>query len=257
MDGATVGIRPNSRRQATGRPSGRTKRRLRIKLRQALGESAMDVLIVFGDDNFNYVTGAGLPFAPEIPDRRAVPLQRVAAESVIICPLDWAEAIREQGWAGQIDVYDESNASAHDALVRSLVHALETMGLTAAGPAWTWRGFRCRSSRSCDSASRNSNGFRPTATQRAAAGRLGERDRAPRDSSIALQERAGQCPQPHRRHHRRHQLRRMGIYRESESARRRVRHDRACSRLCRAETPASILCRPTACCGRAIWFGWK
>jgi len=102
---------------------------LRIRLRQALGESGMDVLIVFGDDNFTYVTGAALPFAPEIPDRRAVALQSVGGESVVICPLDWAEAIREQGWAGQINVYDESSASAHDALVRSLVHALEALGL--------------------------------------------------------------------------------------------------------------------------------
>ena len=102
---------------------------LRTKLQQALGESGMDVLIVFGDDNFTYVTGAALPFAPEIPDRRAVLLQRADGESGIICPLDWTEAIREQGWPGQIDVYDESSASTHDALVRSLVHALKALGL--------------------------------------------------------------------------------------------------------------------------------
>ena len=102
---------------------------LRIRLRQALGESGMDVLIVFGDDNFTYVTGAALPFAPEVPDHPAVAVQSVDGESVIICPLDWAEAIRQQGWSGRIDVYDESSAFAHDALVRSLAHALETMGL--------------------------------------------------------------------------------------------------------------------------------
>ena len=102
---------------------------LRTRLRQALGESGMDVLIVFGDDNFTYVTGAALPFAPEIPDRRAVVLQRADGVSVIICPFDWAEAIRQQGWPGQIDVYDESSASAHDALGCSLVHVLEALGL--------------------------------------------------------------------------------------------------------------------------------
>ena len=101
----------------------------RTRLRQALGESGMDVLIVFGDDNFTYVTGAALPFAPETPDRRAVVFQRTDGESGIICPFDWAEAIREQGWPGQIDVYDESSASAHDAPVQSLVHTLEAMGL--------------------------------------------------------------------------------------------------------------------------------
>jgi Xaa-Pro aminopeptidase len=100
----------------------------RTRLQRALGESGMDVLIIFGDDNFTYVTGAALPFAPEIPDRRAAVVQHADGESVIICPLDWAEAIQQQGWSGRIDVYSESNASAHDALARSLVHTLEALG---------------------------------------------------------------------------------------------------------------------------------
>ena len=222
-----------AKQQATrkGAPLRADEVALRIRLRQALGESGMDVLIVFGDDNFTYVTGAALPFAPEVPDRRAVVVQRADGESVIICPLDWAEAIRQQGWPGRIDVYDESSASAHDALVRSLAHALETMGLGRGRAGVDMARVPVsieQKLRQALPATRIGPGRR--ATQRAAAGQAGERDRAARDGGVALREGAGQCAEPHRRHHRRHQLRRLGVYRASESARRRVRRvrDRAC-----------------------------
>lgn len=102
---------------------------VRARLRRTLGDSGMDALVVFGDDNFTYLTGAALPFAPELPERRAVALQCADGESVVICPLDWAEAVRQQGWRGRLDAYDESSASAHEALTGLLARNLEGLGV--------------------------------------------------------------------------------------------------------------------------------
>jgi Xaa-Pro aminopeptidase len=121
--------RPKQHTSGTGVLLRADEATLRARLRRMLGQSGMDALIAFGDDNFTYVTGAALPFAPEVPDRRAVALQRADGESVVICPLDWAEAIRQQGWPGRIDVCDESSAAAHEALVSSLAGALEALGV--------------------------------------------------------------------------------------------------------------------------------
>ena len=136
---------------------------LRTKLRQTLGESGMDVLIVFGDDNFTYVTGAALPFAPEIPDRRAVVLQSCGrgVGGHLPARLGRGHPAAGLGRGGSTSTTSRAPPPTMPWCARSFTR-WRRWGSAAAGPAWTWRGFRCRSSRSCGRHSLNSSLSRPT-----------------------------------------------------------------------------------------------
>ena len=72
------------------------------KIKAALGESGYDALLVVGADNFAYVTQSVLPFAEHYPDRYAALLLPRNGVPTVFAPVDWAEAVAQQGWqAGQ------------------------------------------------------------------------------------------------------------------------------------------------------------
>ncbi len=98
-------------------------------LRRLMEANAWDALVVIGDDNFAYLTGAALPFGPESPDRRAVAIRRVDGQSCIVCPYDWADAIRDQGWQSAVRIWDELAATPPDGLLSGVTQALKEMDL--------------------------------------------------------------------------------------------------------------------------------
>jgi len=103
---------------------------LESKIRSAVADCECDAILAVGVDNFNYLSGTVLPFAEEYPGRRAAVLFTKKGESSVVCPYDWSEALTDQGWSGEVIVYDENNGSTEDVFVESLTGLLDKYGLT-------------------------------------------------------------------------------------------------------------------------------
>ena len=71
---------------------------LEQKIKTEVEGCECDAVLAFGVDNFNYLTRTVLPFAEHYPTRRAVAVLPKEAASVVICPYDWSQAIKDQGW---------------------------------------------------------------------------------------------------------------------------------------------------------------
>ena len=104
---------------------------LKVKTRQALFKQDIEAVVAVGVDNVTYLSGCVLPFADSYPDRSAVLIQTKADKSLIICPFDWAEAIRDQEWEGDLEIYNENAGLPPEAAVKTLVTALTRLRLTS------------------------------------------------------------------------------------------------------------------------------
>lgn len=102
---------------------------LEQKIKTGLEESGFDAVLAFGVDNFNYLTRTVLPFADYYPTRRAVAVFPKEAAPTIICPYDWYQAVKDQGWKREIVAYDENEAVGDEAMVKSLEELLVSLGL--------------------------------------------------------------------------------------------------------------------------------
>jgi len=102
---------------------------LEQKIKTGLEGSECDAVIAFGVDNFNYLTRTVLPFAEHYPTRRAAVVLPKGAASAVICPYDWSQAVKDQGWKGEIVAYDENKAVGVEAMVKSLEELLVSLGL--------------------------------------------------------------------------------------------------------------------------------
>ncbi len=91
------------------------------KIDVAIQESNVDAVMAFGVDNFNYLTHTILPFAKHYPMRKAVVIIPKDGTPAILCPFDWVEALEDQGWKGDLHVYNENKAVETGAIVESLV----------------------------------------------------------------------------------------------------------------------------------------
>ena len=94
------------------------------KVKTAVATCENDVIIAVGVDNFNYLSQTVLPFAEFYPERKAAIIIPKEGTSTIICPLDWSQALRDQGWKGEIVIYDETESIGQNALVKSLEQLL-------------------------------------------------------------------------------------------------------------------------------------
>lgn len=95
------------------------------KIKAAVQNSEQDAVLAFGVDNFNYLTRTILPFAEYYPTRKAVAVLPKDGEKAIVCPRDWVQSIRDQGWKEEIVEYDENSGLESEALVASLVDFLK------------------------------------------------------------------------------------------------------------------------------------
>jgi Xaa-Pro dipeptidase len=102
---------------------------LEQKIKTEVEGCECDAVLAFGVDNFNYLTRTVLPFAEHYPTRRAVAVLPKEAASVVICPYDWSQAIKDQGWKGEIVAYDENEAVGIEAMVKSMEELLVSLGL--------------------------------------------------------------------------------------------------------------------------------
>ena len=102
---------------------------LTFKINNGIEEKELDAIAAVGVDNFTYLSGIVLPFAHNYLDRQAVIIWTREGQRSVICPLDWAEAIRDQGWDGQLHVCDEIEYVPFIAAAESLAEALSELGL--------------------------------------------------------------------------------------------------------------------------------
>jgi Xaa-Pro aminopeptidase len=102
---------------------------LEQKINNRLEGGEFDAVLAFGVDNFNYLTRTVLPFAEHYPTRRAVAVLPKEGAPAVICPYDWSQAVKDQGWKGEISAYDENEAVGVEAMVKNLEELLVSLGL--------------------------------------------------------------------------------------------------------------------------------
>ena len=102
---------------------------LRQKIETAVMESEYDAVLAIGVDNFNYLTRTVLPFAEYYPSRKTGVLIPKEGTPVAVLPQDWSQAIREQGWQGEVLVYDENHGYETGAFVKTVEELIVGMGL--------------------------------------------------------------------------------------------------------------------------------
>ena len=102
---------------------------LEQKIKTGLRDSEFDAVIVYGVDNFNYLTRTVLPFAEYYPSRIAATLIPKVGTPVVIVPQDWSQALLDQGWAGEVLVYDENQGYETGAFVKAIEELVVSMGL--------------------------------------------------------------------------------------------------------------------------------
>jgi Xaa-Pro aminopeptidase len=103
---------------------------LESKINDAIAGSGLDAVMAVGVDNFNYLTRTVLPFAENYPDRRAAVVLPRNGKGAVLCPVDWSEAVSDQGWGGEVRTYDENDGVSPHAFVEALKGILDERDLT-------------------------------------------------------------------------------------------------------------------------------
>ena len=101
---------------------------LKQKIETAVAESEYDAVLAMGVDNFNYLTRTVLPFAENYPSRKAAVLLPKTGSPVVILPQDWSQAIIDQGWQGEILIYDENQGYETGAFVKAIEELVVSLG---------------------------------------------------------------------------------------------------------------------------------
>ncbi len=102
---------------------------LKTKIRQAIEKKDCDAIVAVGVDNATYLSGCVFPFADNYPDRKVVLVQTKEGNASVICPFDWAQAIRDQGWEESLVTYDENAGMPPTAVVKALAAVLSGQGI--------------------------------------------------------------------------------------------------------------------------------
>ncbi len=102
---------------------------LKKKIEAAVAESGYDAVLMVGVDNFNYLTRTVLPFAEYYPTRKAAALIPREGSQAVVLPQDWSQAVKDQGWEGEVRVYDENWGYEAEAFVKALKELLVDKGL--------------------------------------------------------------------------------------------------------------------------------
>jgi Xaa-Pro aminopeptidase len=100
-------------------------------VRRLVDTSECSAFVAFGADNFRYLTGATLPFAENYPERQAAAIIPAEGDTcAVITPVDWLQAVKDQGWMEAAVAYDENDGPHPAAFTKTLAKTLAGMGLT-------------------------------------------------------------------------------------------------------------------------------
>ncbi len=99
-------------------------------IRRLVDASGCSAFVAFGAGNFRYLTGATLPFAENYPERQVAAIIPSEGNScAVVTPVDWLQAVKDQGWIEGAVAYDENNGPHPAAFVKTLSKTLAEMGL--------------------------------------------------------------------------------------------------------------------------------
>jgi Xaa-Pro aminopeptidase len=102
-------------------------------VRRLVEASGCSAFVAFGADNFRYLAGATLPFAENYPERQAAAIIPAEGDTcAVVTPLDWLQAVKDQGWMKAAVAYDENDGPHPAAFVKTLAKTLTGMGLAKA-----------------------------------------------------------------------------------------------------------------------------
>ncbi len=100
-------------------------------IRRLVDAAGCSAFVVFGADNFRYLTGATLPFADNYPERQAAAIIPAEGDTcAVVTPVDWLQAVKDQGWMEAAVAYDENEGPHPAAFAKTLAKTLTGMGLT-------------------------------------------------------------------------------------------------------------------------------
>lgn len=99
-------------------------------LLESLIHTGADSLIACTPENVSYLIDASLPFPNQYPDRTALAYLHKSGLRLAILPFDWAEAVGDQGFDGQILTYAENEGPGPLSAIKTLADALNTRGLS-------------------------------------------------------------------------------------------------------------------------------
>jgi Xaa-Pro dipeptidase len=99
------------------------------KVQLFLSNEKIDAVLAVGVDNFTYISHIVLPFASYYPEKLAVVIKTKDGRGSIICPFEWVEAIRDQGWKDKVLDYDETGESFPRELIDVLTKVVIQLGL--------------------------------------------------------------------------------------------------------------------------------
>lgn len=99
-------------------------------LLDALQQTSAVGLFTCTPDNLCYLIDASLPFAEQTPDRPALAYLDRSGRRLLVLPFDWAQAVADQGFDGQILTYDDNLGPGASAAVQTLAQALLSRGVS-------------------------------------------------------------------------------------------------------------------------------
>jgi Xaa-Pro dipeptidase len=102
---------------------------LKEKIETATNEIEYEAVLATGVDNYNYLTRTVLPFAENYPSRKAAALFLKAGTPIAILPQDWSQAVLDQGWQGEVHIYDENQGYETGAFVKAIEELIVSIGL--------------------------------------------------------------------------------------------------------------------------------
>ena len=106
-------------------------------LLDALSRTGAAGLLAGVPENVSYLADAALPFPRHLrPERPALAYLGRDGRRLLALPFDWAQAVTDQGYDGEIAAYDENAGPGYPAAARAMAQALAGRGLTA-GPLLT------------------------------------------------------------------------------------------------------------------------
>jgi len=100
-------------------------------IRKLIDARGFSAFVALGVDNFRYLTGATLPFAENYPERKAAAIIPAEGDTcAVVTPVDWLQAVKDQGWMEAAIAYDENDGPHPAAFVKTLAKTLVGMGLS-------------------------------------------------------------------------------------------------------------------------------
>lgn len=85
------------------------KDEIQSRLKKALEVHGLGGILLCGVDNLTYAAGVVFPYAHQYPDRVVALLQFASGAQSLLCPAEWAQAVQDQNWDGEIMAYPENS----------------------------------------------------------------------------------------------------------------------------------------------------